>query len=68
LNQLAFHHVLREFDQYVQNLEVALVKRHLKRLHVQPVAGKHAAVVAPLRIRRRTAPSRVGAVNHVVMD
>ena len=30
LEQLAFHHVLREFDQDVEDLEVALGQRHLK--------------------------------------
>jgi hypothetical protein len=37
LHQLAFHHVLRQLDQNVENLEIALRQRHLKRLHVQPI-------------------------------
>jgi hypothetical protein len=59
---------LREFDQNVEDLEVALREGHLKRLHVQPVACQHAPVVSPAGIRRGPPAARVGAVDHVVMD
>ncbi len=68
LHHFAFHHVLRQVDQDVQNLEIALLQRHLERLHVQPIAGQHAAMISPARIGRRPAPARVGAVDHVVMN
>ncbi len=68
LHKLAFHHVLRQFDQHVQDFEIALGQRHLKRLHVQPVAGQHAAMVSPAGIGRGTPAPRVRAINHIVMD
>ena len=42
LKQFAFDHLLREFDQHVENAEIALLHRDFERLHVEPVAGQHA--------------------------
>ena len=68
MDQFAFHHVLRELDQNIENLEVAFGEGHLERLHVQPVARQHAAVIAPAGIRRGTSAARIGAVDHVIVD
>src|SRR5262249_23804115 len=68
LNQFAFDHLLGEINQDIENAEIALFERHLKRLHVQPIAGKHAAVISPARIRRRATAPRVRAVNHIIMN
>ncbi len=53
LQQFAFHHHLGEADQQVENLEVALAQGDLEGLHVEPVAGQHAGVVAPLHVGGR---------------
>src|SRR6185312_6120989 len=50
LNQLAFHHELGEADQEIENMEIPFAKGSLKRLHVEPVAGEHAGMVAPLYV------------------
>src|SRR5215831_13941952 len=68
LDQLAFYHLSREFDQNVEDAEVALFERHLERLHVEPVAREHAAVIAPAGVGRRPAAAGVGAVDHVIVD
>ncbi len=67
LHHLTLDHVLREVDENVQDLEVAFLERHLKRLHVQPVAGQHAAMISPARICRGPPAARVGAVDHIVV-
>ena len=41
---------------------------HAERLHVHPVAGQYAAMIAPAGIGRGTAAPRVGAVDHVIVD
>ena len=68
LQQFAFDHFLREIDQDIENAEIALFERHLERLHVEPVAGENAAMIAPARIRGRAAAARVGAVDDIVVD
>src|SRR5579862_481087 len=68
LEQFTFDHFLGEVDQDIENAEIAFFERHLERLHVKPVAGENAAVVAPARIRGRTAAARVGAVDHIVVN
>jgi hypothetical protein len=42
LQQFAFHHLLRQFNEGVQNPEVSLLHRDLEGLHVQPVARQNA--------------------------
>src|SRR6266436_248795 len=68
LEQFAFDHLLRQFDQRVQNAEIALLHRDLERLHVKPIAGQHAHRVAPLRVGGGTAAPELGFVNNVVVD
>src|SRR5579863_7481692 len=68
LQQFAFDHFLREVDQDIEDSEIALFERHLERLHVEPIAGENAAVIAPARIRRRTTTPRVGAVDDIVVN
>ena len=68
LQQLAFDHVLREVDQDVEDREIALAQRHLERLHVQPVAGEHAHVIAPASVGAGASAARLRAVDHVVVD
>ncbi len=47
LDQFAFDHFLSQVDQNVENPEIAFFQGHLKGLHVQPVAGEDAAMIAP---------------------
>ena len=67
LQQLAFDHHLGEADEQVENLEIALAQRDLEGLHVEPVAGQHAGVIAPLHVGRRPAAARLGGIDHVVV-
>jgi hypothetical protein len=68
LKQLAFDHALREFNQNVEDGEVALAKRRVERLHIEPVAGEDAHVIAPASIGARAAATGVRAVDHVVVN
>ena len=68
LQQFALDHLLREFDQRVENAEIALLHRDLERLHVEPVAGQHALGISPLRVGRGTAAPRLGLVDDVVVN
>jgi hypothetical protein len=68
LDELPFDHVLREFDEHIEDSEIALGKSHLERLHVEPVAGKHAAVISPSRVGGGTPAARVGAINDIVVN
>ena len=67
LEQLAFHHHLGEPDEQVENLEITLAQGDLERLHVQPVAGQHAGMIAPFDIGRGTAAAGFGGIDHVVV-
>ena len=67
LQQLAFDHLLREFDEGIEDGEVALCDGNLERLHVEPVSGEHALRVAPLRIGRRTPAADLRIVDDVVV-
>ena len=68
LQQLAFDHLLRQPDEQIEHAQVLLFERHLEGLHVKPVAGQHAFLVAPGGVGRRAAAARVGAVDDVVVD
>ena len=68
LDQFAFHHFLGHVDEDIENAKVAFLQRHLEGLHVQPVSGEHAAVVAPTGIGRGTSSARPGAVDHVIVN
>ena len=59
---------MREVDEDVEDAEVALFESHLEGLHVEPVAGENAAVIAPAGIRGGPAAAGVGAVDDVVVD
>ena len=68
LQQLAFDHLLGEFDQRVENAEIALLHRDFEGLHVEPVAGQHALGISPLRVCRRAAAAGLGLVDDVVVN
>ena len=68
LQQLALDHLLGEADEQVEHLEVALLERDAEGLHVEPVAGEHAAGVAPGGVGGGPAAAGVGRVDDVVVD
>src|SRR5262249_1338133 len=68
LKQLAFDHHLRERDEQLEDLEVPLPEGDLECLHVEPVAGEDAGVIAPFDVGGGPAASRLGGVDHVVVD
>jgi hypothetical protein len=59
---------LRQVDQHIQNAEIAFFERHLKRLHIQPVSRKHAAMIAPARICRRAPAPRVRSIDDIIVN
>jgi len=65
---IPFDHFSESSHQNVENAEIAALQSHLKGLHVQPVAGQHAAVIAPSGIRGGAAAAGIGAVDHVVVN
>ena len=67
LQQFALDHLLGEFDQRVENAEVALLHRDLEGLHVEPVAGQHALGISPVRVGRRAPAPGLGLVDDVVV-
>ncbi len=68
LQQFALDHLLGEFDERVENAEIALLHRDFEGLHVEPVAGQHAFGISPLRVGRRTAAAGLGLVDDVVVN
>ena len=68
LEEFAFDHFLGEIDEDVEDMEVTFLQRNLERLHVEPVAGEDAAMVAPAGIGGGAATARVGGVDDVVVD
>ena len=68
LQQFALDHLLGEFDQRVEDAEVAFLHRDLEGLHVEPVAGQHALGISPLGVGRRTAAAGLGLVDDVVVN
>src|ERR1700688_3313946 len=68
LNELAFHHFLREIDQHIEDAEISLFQRHLEGLHVEPVASQNAAVIAPSGIRGRTPAAGVCTIDYIVVN
>src|ERR1700688_3790804 len=68
LEEFAFDHLLGQFDQHIEDAEIALVNRDLECLHVEPVAGQHAHGVAPLRIGGGPAAASLGLIDDVVMN
>src|SRR6202030_2876235 len=68
LQEFAFDHFLREIYQDVEDVEIALLQGDVERLHVQPVAGEDAAMIAPAGVGGGAATACVGAINHIVVD
>ena len=68
MQQLAFDHLLREFDQYVEDAEIALLHGDFEGLHVEPVAGEDAFRVAPLRVGGGASAAGLGLVDDVVVN
>ena len=50
LQNFAFHHQLGERNQQVKDAEITFLEGHLKGLHVEPVSGQHAGMVAPQHV------------------
>ena len=67
LQQFALDHLLRQFDERVENAEIALLHRDLERLHVEPVAGQHTLRISPLRVGGGPSPAGLGLVDDVIM-
>src|SRR5271155_2137583 len=63
LEQFAFDHLLRQFDEHVEDAEIALLHGDFEGLHVEPVAGEYAHRVAPLRVGRGTAAADLGFID-----
>ena len=68
LEKFAFDHVLREADENVENGEIALLEGDFEGLHVKPVPGEDAHVIAPAGIGGRAAAASVRAIDDVVVD
>ena len=43
-------------------------QRDLERLHIQPIASKHTTMISPARICGGAAATRVGAVDHIIVN
>src|SRR3989442_8244554 len=68
LEQLSFHHHLGQPDQEVEDFEIPLGQSDVEGLHVKPVAGQDARMVAPTRVGRGMAPPGFSLVNHVIVN
>ena len=68
LEEFAFDHFLGEIDQDVEDVEISFLKGDVEGLHVKPVAGEDAAVIAPAGIGGGATAACVGAVDDIVMN
>jgi len=68
LQEFAFDHFLGEIDEDVEDVEIAFLQGDMERLHVEPVAGENAAMIAPAGIGGGAAAAGVGAVDDVVVN
>ena len=68
LDKLSFDHLLGEVGEQIEDVEVALLKRDLEGLHVEPVAGENALGVSPYGVGRGTAAADFGFVDDVIMN
>ena len=68
LEKFAFDHVLREADENIEDGEVAFLQGDLEGLHVEPVAGEDAHVIAPAGVGGGATAASVRAVNDVVVN
>src|SRR6184192_3201973 len=67
LHQLAFHHLLRQSDEKIEDSEVLFLESDFKRLHVEPVASQDAFGISPFGIRRRAAAARERFIDDIVV-
>ena len=68
LDKFAFNHFLGEIDQNVQHAEITFFESYLEGLHVEPIAGQNAAMIAPTTIGRGTTAARVRTIDDIVMN
>ena len=68
LEEFAFDHFLGEIDQDIEDVEIAFLQGDVEGLHVEPVAGEDAAMIAPAGVGGGTAAASVGTVDDVVVN
>ena len=68
LQQFAFNHFLSQINEDIEHVEIAFLERDLEGLHVQPIAGEDAAMIAPAGVGGGPAAARVRAINHIVVN
>ena len=68
LEEFAFDHFLGEIDEDVEDAEIAFLQGDVEGLHVEPVAGEDAAMIAPAGVGGGAAAAGVGAVDDVVVN
>ena len=68
LEEFAFNHFLGEIDQDVEDVEIAFLQGDVEGLHVEPVAGEDAAMIAPAGISGGAAAAGVGIIARVIRD
>src|SRR5438874_4170953 len=68
LQEFAFNHLLREFDEGVEDSEIALLHCDFECLHVKPVARENALRVSPLGVCRGTPSASLGLIDDVVVN
>jgi hypothetical protein len=59
---------LCEIYEDVEDVEIALLQGDVEGLHIEPVAGENAAVIAPAGIRGGAAAAGVGTVDDIVVN
>ncbi len=67
LEEFALDHLLGELGEQIEDVKVTLLKRDLKGLHVEPVAGEDALGISPDGVGRRTATADIGGVDDVIV-
>ena len=68
LDEFAFDHFLSEVDEDIEDVEIAFFESDLEGLHIEPIAGEDAAVIAPTGIGGRATATGVGAIDHIIVD
>ncbi len=68
LQQFAFDHLLCEINENVEDVEITFLQGDLKGLHVEPVAGEDAAMIAPTGIGGGAAAAGVRGVDDIVVN
>ena len=67
LQKFAFDHLLSQFDQRVENAEIAFLHGDFESLHVKPVAGQDTLGISPLSVGCWTPAPGLGFVNDVIV-